>query len=216
MNIMYKFLTRPEEVQKAAWVTARKVKGKDFNEKILATYLLSEHSPIRRLILSWYVSNIPHRAMTHLVRHVHTQPYVASTRPDWYGEHSADPTTDVLFDSNAEALIALARKRLCARAFIDTKHVIDMLKLGLMCDEGGKDVKFFNSLGWYLVPNCVYRCGCPEGSRTCHWWETWSSTLPPEMLRDIRLRYKLYNITFMEEHKNDLKELSNSPRTHLA
>lgn len=45
-----------------------------------------------------------------------------------------------------------------------------------------------------LVPNCVYRCGCPEMPGTgCGWWDAFIKDKEPERLLSIRERYAMYN-----------------------
>ena len=56
---------------------------------------------------------------------------------------------------NAEALINLARKRLCLTSHEETVYIMNMIKEEI--------AKVNHNLGQMLVPNCVYRNGlCKE------------------------------------------------------
>lgn len=46
-----------------------------------------------------------------------------------------------------------------------------------------------------LVPNCIYRCGCPE-MQTCGLYESWSRLRPEVMSTYIQHRYDIYNSMF--------------------
>lgn len=54
------------------------------------------------------------------------------------------------------------RKRLCRQASPETRAYAEDFKAALHdCEPELADT---------LVPNCVYRCGCPE-TKTCGWWD---------------------------------------------
>ena len=64
--------------------------------------------------------------------------------------------------------------------------------------------------GWdVLVPNCVYRCGCPE-ERPCKTWAAFAAWMErkygfsPGGLT-IQMRYDLYNEYFYEMRKGEWK-----------
>ena len=48
-----------------------------------------------------------------------------------------------------------------------------------------------------LVPNCVYRCGCPE-SGGCSLYKRLVATFPEMASTDIQRRYDAYNEFFYE------------------
>jgi hypothetical protein len=197
MELEYRFLNDPEDIQRAAWVTARKDKGLKFTPMLFYRYLISEHSPIRRLVLSWRFRNLPKRISTHLVRHVHTQPYIGGTRSDWFPDLEDPESVDHLQDGNCDALMSLARKRLCFRSWKGTVETIATLKFRLMSDADS----MYGMLGSALVPNCVYRGGCPEEAvgRGCGWWKKFSEGISAEDMQNIIIRYSLYNTQFLEE-----------------
>lgn len=69
--------------------------------------------------------------------------------------------TDVAFIINAEALMNMAHKRLCAKASSETRDLMTQIGLGIAIVD--KD------LSQHLVPQCVYRGGiCPE-PKCCGW-----------------------------------------------
>ena len=50
-----------------------------------------------------------------------------------------------------------------------------------------------------LVPNCVYRCGCPEkgmSEKKCDWFEKMVEKCPDFASTDIQTRYDAYNRMF--------------------
>ena len=121
--------------------------------------LKSRHSPIRYLQFSFYLKGIPSWVATHLVRHVHAQPYVKSQRNDRQSEYDRnaarqDSPVDMIWDMNAEEFLTICNKRLCMKASKETRMVVQM-----MCDCVGKaNFEFLP----FMVPNCKYLNGCPE------------------------------------------------------
>lgn len=212
--IEFRFLNSPDDIQEANWCTTRKDTGPaGYTARIFSRGLISEHSPIRRLILSWRNRNMERRASTHFVRHIHSPAFVGGSRPDWFGE--APDTNDHLQDSNCQALIDMARKRLCARAWIGTQENMVELKKALMAADvdrigprGDAPPAFYRVLGRVLVPNCVYRCGCPEGKKNCGFWQVFvdKALASGACLRDflsIERRYELYNVLYFGPEEGD-------------
>lgn len=69
--------------------------------------------------------------------------------------------TDLAFICNAEALINMAHKRLCAKASKETRDVMTQIALGVAIADP--------ALSPHLVPQCVFRGGlCPE-PKSCQW-----------------------------------------------
>lgn len=163
-----RFLNDPSDVQEVALATVAKAPVAGFSSRAFHALLVAEHSPIRCLILRWKVKEMPERAVQHLVRHVHAVPYVSTSRPDRVGpEGETEPAVrDVIFDLNCQSVIDIARKRLCFRAWSETRDAVVALKLGLMRSED----PFKQALADVMAPNCVYRNGCPEGKGNCGWW----------------------------------------------
>lgn len=210
MDVEFRYLNRPSDVQEAAWATARKGKGVEFTARVFSRYLISEHSPIRRLVLAWRFREMERRASTHFVRHVHSPAFIGGSRPDWFKD--GRETNDHLQDSNCQALIDMMRKRLCFRSWKTTREAAEVLKKALMYadvdrfDTGREDAPpaFYRVLGRVLVPNCVYRCGCPEGKKNCGLFQRFvdDALRRGACLRDFLLvehRYELYNTMITNE-----------------
>ena len=105
-----------------------------------------------------------------------------------------DARVDFIGDPNIQNLIDTMRKRLCSQADPETRAYAEDFKAAL--HEVQPDV---------LVPNCVYRCGCPE-MQTCGRYEWWLKFHPDIASTDIQKRYNTYNELFWkvrEKRGND-------------
>jgi hypothetical protein len=96
----------------------------------------------------------------HFARHVHSIPYVTTSRPDRIKkDRNLDNPVTHIFDINIQGLIDMMRKRLCVGCCSkDTYNWAKSLKLKLI-NSGDEYLKV---IGEILVPNCIYRSGCPE------------------------------------------------------
>ena len=94
--------------------------------------------------------------------------------------------------ANPQSLIDTMRKRLCYKASPETRKYAEDLKLSFYL---GQEPEMFE----VLVPNCVYRGGCPE-PEPCGWYENFSKQCNES---DIRSRYSKYSEYFLEVNKND-------------
>jgi len=107
---------------------------------------------------------IPTFVSTHLVRHsIGVTHYVESNRDDRGGQ-DVDRNTPVNHAMliNAQALMAMARKRLCGNAHRETVKVMIAIKNAVR--EVDPD------LAQAMVPDCVYRGSCYElNSCGSHW-----------------------------------------------
>lgn len=135
----------------------------------LASLYKSEHSPVRTQIFAVELKGIPLEVRDHLVRHkVGVEFYCRSHRDDRSGEAPGTVTyateTDVLMVANAQALINIARKRLCNKAHIKTHAIVAVIKMKMaevdkeLCDA--------------MVPECYYRNHCPEKKSCGFFYET--------------------------------------------
>ena len=99
---------------------------------------------------------------------------------------NAPQNTPVNFDgyANAQHLIDSWRKRLCCSASPETRQLAINFKLVLHETEP--------ELADVLVPNCVYRCGCPE-FEACPFWGEFKKHNKNIDMTDIRERYNAYN-----------------------
>lgn len=126
------------------------------------------HSPIRTQLFWIEMYDIPSFVSTHLVRHsVGVTHYVQTNRDDRGADYVADRNTLVRHAMliNAEALINMARKRLCKSAHLTTISVMKLIKESVCTVD--------EELSRQLVPECVYRNRyCPE-LRCCGY--VWSS-----------------------------------------
>jgi hypothetical protein len=123
-----------------------------------------EHSPMRTQMFVVEMYNIPTFVSVHFVRHKHgVEHFVKSNRDDRNGV-MADRLTPVnhMMFLNAQALVNMARKRLCLQAHTDTVQVMMMVK------DGVRQVD--SALAEVMVPECIYRNGCHE-LRPCGFFE---------------------------------------------
>ena len=132
--------------------------------------LQARHSPIRRLWFSFWIEGIPSNASVHLCRHVHAQPYVGSLRNDRQDEMDGDEAprntpVDMILDVNAEELMVLANKRLCAQASDVTREAVKE-----MCRCATKVVP---ELEPFLVPMCVWNGGYCHEMKPCGMYPKW-------------------------------------------
>lgn len=153
MNITVRKITDKVLLDLACSYTA----GKEINVKDLYKFYLSEHSPIRTQMFIIEMQDIPSFVSTHFVRHkVGVEHFVKSNRPDRGGDGEAtrnSPVNHLMF-CNAQALVNMARKRLCSKASVETQYVMSQLVAKMV------DIDYELSL--CLVPDCMYRGKCYE------------------------------------------------------
>ena len=120
----------------------------------------AEHSPLRCLMFNIDFYDIPYYVSVHLVRHVHAQPFVSTSRPDIDGhqqprekQHKTDPVNMRLF-LNAQEIINISKVRLCNKAEKETQKVWVRAIYELS--------KIEPELAWACQPSCIYRGYCPE------------------------------------------------------
>lgn len=122
--------------------------------------LKARHSPIRTLQFCFRITEVPYWVSTHLVRHVHAQPFVRSQRNDRQDEYDRqaarqDAPVNMMWYMNAEELITIANKRLCNQAAEETRDLVEQ-----MCDLVKQACPEFED---ELVPMCVRNGGvCHE------------------------------------------------------
>jgi hypothetical protein len=155
--------------------------------------LIAEHSPIRDIIFKWKWKNIKSWITVHWVRHK-WECFVRSQRTDRTGvdrdKLPQDAPVDFTGEANVQSLIDTMRKRLCYQAAPETREYAEDLKAVIADVEP--------EIGGVLVPNCIYRFGCPEMT-TCGVFDrflTWAVTqggYSPNAMRDIQNRYDAYH-----------------------
>jgi hypothetical protein len=169
--------------------------GKEPSQAFKRSILISEHSPIRDIQIKWRWRNIKSWVATHWVRHK-WECFVKTQRTDRTGINRdalpQDAPVDFTGDANTQALIDTMRKRLCYQASAETRNYAEDLKRSIHnCEPEISDV---------LVPNCVYRCGCPELS-ACGFWDRLCNETDCDIITsDIQSRYDLYNEYFRRSH----------------
>lgn len=159
--------------------------------KFKTDLLISEHSPIRLLKIDWSWRNIFSWVATQFSRSK-WECFISTRRSDRIGFDRGTLSQNELvgFDgeANAQNLIDTARKRLCFQASQETRVLMEDLKLTL------KDTE--SELADVLVPNCIYRMGCPE-FQECGFIESFINKHEDDTdLLNIRSRYEVYNDDF--------------------
>ena len=163
--------------------------SKEFKKRLL----ISEHSPIRLLEVDWTWKDIKYWVSTEWSRHKFEK-FITSQRDDRVNNEiprdEKPQDTPVNFDgyANAQNLIDAWRKRLCYNATPEARKLAEQLKVELYDNEP--------ELAQVLVPNCIYRCGCPE-FKSCSYWETFIKRHSNVDMNNIEERYNAYNEEFM-------------------
>ena len=120
----------------------------------------SEHSPLRCLMFNIDLYDIPYFVSVHLVRHIHAQPFVSTSRPDIdrhqptrEEQRKTDPVNMRLF-LNAQEIINISKVRLCNKAEFKTRNIwFEVIK---------ELSKIEPELANACKPSCFYRGFCPE------------------------------------------------------
>jgi len=147
------------EVKQRALVTVGLNVKNPPTEEWKKAILKARHSPIRCLRFSFLLEDIPYCVVGHLVRHVHSQPYVRSQRNDRQNEYDRnkapqDAPVTMIWDVNGEELMVIANKRLCNQAAEETRAWVRGI-----CD---KVLETNPEFAEFLVPMCVYTGECKE------------------------------------------------------
>ena len=163
MEIKIERKTNWSDVRDAARTTMWKLPdGKEPTSEWKRKILLARHSPIEALIFKITMKDIPYWVSVHLVRHkVGITHWVSSQRDDRHNNpipraempQGALVTHTMLI--NAQALIAVSKKRLCNQASPETRNVWHAV-----CAEM---FKVDAEMAWAMRPECDW-CGghCPE------------------------------------------------------
>lgn len=120
-----------------------------------------EHSPMRALIFSVEMIDIPTFVSVHLVRHTQGISHFVKSNRDDRGGVDADRNTPInhLMILNSQALINMARKRLCYQAHEKTVEVMQMIK------EAVEQIE--PELSKRMVAECIYRGGYCHELKMC-------------------------------------------------
>lgn len=166
--------------------------GREPSKAFKCGILIAEHSPIRDIIVKWRWRDMPHWVTVHWVRHK-WEKFVRTQRSDRTGIDRAkmpqDEPQTFIGEANSQHLIDTMRKRLCYTASPETRKYAEDFKAVLH----GVEPELAN----VLVPNCIYRCGCPEMDG-CKWYEKAVAKYPDLKSTNIAVRYEAYNNIFRE------------------
>lgn len=173
--------------------------NKEPTEKFKKILLISEHSPIRLLEVDWSWFKMKYWCSQEWARHKFEK-FISSQRSDrlkdGLNRDEKPQGAPVQYDgyANAQNLIDSWRKRLCFTATPEaTKHA-EGFKIELR--------KYEPELSDVLVPNCIYRAGCPEPS-SCGFWNKFLKYCYENNLsiETIQERYDAYNQYFYKNLK---------------
>lgn len=150
-----------QEIKNATLNTIGKNKGtypeSDWKRKLL----LSEHSPIRKLKIGWRWLDLMSWVSVHITRHKFgVDHFVSTRRSDRINKNRNELSQGELvtheIEANAQAIIAISRKRLCLQASKETREAWEKaIKEMILPNEP--------ELASVCVKECIYRGGlCPE------------------------------------------------------
>lgn len=155
MKITVTPLTDMSLVHKACGSTL----GTDTSNITFDAIMTCEHSPIRCLLFWVDMRDIPTFVSVHLVRHkIGVEHFVKSNRDDRGGSAKVDRDTPINHGMliNAQALVNMARRRLCMQAHPAARKVMQAIK-----DASPKELQK------YLIPECEYRGNTCNELRYC-------------------------------------------------
>lgn len=162
----------------------------DATPKFKKDILISEHSPVRLLEVDWTWEDIEYWLSTEWARHKFEK-FITTNRDDrTNGDRRKDSQSKLVnYDgfANAQNLIDAWRKRLCGCADLKAQKLALDFKIVLY--------QCMPELSEVLVPNCIYRCGCPEFPEMteCKFWDNFVKRNPEINFCNIRKRYDVYN-----------------------
>lgn len=148
-----------QDIKDSTMNTIGKNTGKYPTEEWKRQLLLSEHSPIRKLKISWRWLDLKYWVSVHLVRHwlgiIH---FVSTQRTDRTGltrdELPQDSLVNHECEANAQSLINISRRRLCNCASLETRQAWQLVK--------DKVYEVEPELAKCMVKDCIYRGHCYE------------------------------------------------------
>ena len=151
-----KYMKRAAEITSGKLVPNEKVNG------LSRRLLRAEHSPARLMMYWIEVDDVPERAVMHLVRHkIGVEWFVSTSRPDL--TDADGKRRNIGFMVNHQALVNIARRRLCARAWHETRELVGLIKAnlpGVTADRMVPECEFRG--GWCHEPKSCGRCPAAE------------------------------------------------------
>lgn len=166
--------------------------------------LMSEHSPIRLLEFDWSWNNIKYWVSTEWSRHKFEK-CISTQRDDRLiddiprDKKPQDALVNYDGYANMQNLIDSWRKRLCFQATDEARKLAEDFKIVLHnTHQLEADI---------LVPNCVYRYGCPE-FKSCGYYNKFIKYCTDNdlSLNTLQERYDAYNKMFYNDHKEGIKK----------
>ena len=187
-----------EVVNDCRATVAKEELGREPSKEFKKRILISEHDPIRDIEIKFRWKDIPYWVAMHWKTHIwrsrtNTQ---RNDRQNHYDRRKApqDTWVDFIGDANTQHLIDTWRKRLCRMAAPETRMYAEDFK----CELRGEEEEIAD----VLVPNCVYRCGCPEPNG-CGWYDAMVKKFPGLASTNIQERYDTYNTMFYGVNGNE-------------
>lgn len=149
----------PKVKRSARTTIGREGEGKYPSDSWKKNILLAEHSPIRKIKVSWKWTGLKSWVSVHLVRHwLGILHWVTTQRVDRTGvdrdKSPQDTPVEHECEANAQALINISRKRLCSQASPETREAWNEVKEGVE--------SYDPILASVMVKECIYRGFCPE------------------------------------------------------
>lgn len=176
------------------------------SEEFVKKLLISEHSPIRLGRIKWSWDGIKSWISVHFARHfIGWEKWISTQRTDRTGvnrdKSPQDTPVNMDVEANIQSIINVSRYRLCTKASKETREY--MMDLKSEIKEKGKDYIYLEDVSKVMVPNCIYRMGCPEfdhceNLNKFYGW-CFAKGYDAEDMFDIQLRYDLYNEYFYSE-----------------
>lgn len=165
--------------------------GKEPSDEFKRAMVIAEHDPVRDIEIRFSWFNIPYWVAMHWKTHIwrcrtNTQ---RNDRQKKYDRAKApqDAPVDLIGNMNTQHCIDTGRKRLCYMAAPETRAYMVDFKIALRPIEP--------QISDAMVPNCIYRCGCPEQSG-CGWYQRMVAEHPELASTNIQERYDAYNKIF--------------------
>lgn len=165
--------------------------GKEPSDEFKRAMVIAEHDPVRDIEIRFSWRNIPYWVAMHWKTHIwrcrtNTQ---RNDRQKKYDRAKApqDAPVDLIGNMNTQHCIDTGRKRLCYMAAPETRAYMVDFKIALRPIEP--------QISDAMVPNCIYRCGCPEQSG-CGWYQRMVAKYPDLASTNIQKRYDAYNKIF--------------------
>lgn len=129
-----------------------------------------EHSPMRTQLFWIELVSIPTFVSVHFVRHhVGVEHFVLSNREDRGGDEHAGRHSPVNHGMliNAQALVNMARKRLCNKAHVETQAVMKAIRAAVAQEDP--------ALAGFMVRECDYRNGFCSEVKSCREDAEWQT-----------------------------------------